>query len=133
MNKLYILCIWIWIITIIIFFIPKLPSLLYLSLIGFFVDLFYANIYLNLHISKLIGLFTIEILIIVINIYKHVIYKIPFLSKEMLFFNILLLSIYFTYLNINQKNMYDIYFIELKNVHSNNNETLLEYIKNDYI
>ena len=133
MNKLYILCIWIWIITIIIFFIPKLPSLLYLSLIGFFVDLFYANIYLNLHISKIIGLFTIEILIIVINIYKHVIYKIPFLSKEMLFFNILLLSIYFTYLNINQKNMYDIYFIELKNVHSNNNETLLEYIKNDYI
>ena len=133
MNKLYILCVWIWIGSIIIFFIPKLPSLLYLSSMAILLDLIYPNIYLNAHISKLIGLYTIQIIILCVNVYKHLLYKIPFLSVETLFFNLLFLSIYFTYLNINQKNMYEIYFIDLINRHNNKNETLLEYIKSEYV
>ena len=132
MNKLYILCIWIWTASIIIFFIPKLPSLLYLSVFALVFDLFYANIYLNLHISKIVGLFTIETFIVLINLYKHVKYKIAFLSKNVLFFNMLFLSIYLTYLNINKNNIYNVYLNQLKNRHNNENETFIEYIKSDY-
>ena len=125
----FILCPWIWVLTVLYLFNIIPYSLLYLSGIAVIFTFFYNFFYLNTNITKSITIIIFEFIFYCLNYYKHIIIdKKEFISYTDINFNICIVIFYVLFLYFFDKTPYSIYSIELKNLHKNKNETIFKYI-----
>ena len=132
LNKKFVFCYWIWLLTL-LYYYDFLPlSLLYVSFGALVFTTYHFLLFTNAHISKKLWVFFIEALFFVLNLEKHVfIQKKSIISKNDILFNIILFVIYLVYIRHHNLTFYKVYFEILKKKHYDSNESLWQHIK-DY-
>ena len=125
----FILCPWIWVLTL-LYLLNIIPySLLYLSGIAVIFSSFYNFFYLNTNVTKSVSIIIFEFIIYCLNYYKHIIIdKKDFISYIDIKFNICIVIFYTIFLYFFNRTPFSVYGTELKNLHKNKNETILQYI-----
>ena len=125
----FILCPWIWVLTV-LYLLNIIPySLLYLSGIAVIFSFFYNLFYLNTNISKSISIIVFEFIIFCLNYYKHIIIdKKELISYIDIKFNIWIVIAYVIFLCFFNRTPFSVYGTELKKLHENKNETILQHI-----
>ncbi len=125
----FILCPWIWVLTV-LYLLNIIPySLLYLSGIAVIFSSFYNFFYLNTNVTKSVSIIIFEFIIYCLNYYKHIIIdKKDFISYIDIKFNICIVIFYVIFLYFYNRTPYSVYGKELKNLHKNKNETIFQYI-----
>ena len=130
----YILCPWIWVLTV-LYLLNIIPySLLYLSGIAVTFSFFYNLFYLNINITKSISIIVFEFIIFCLNYYKHIIIdKKELISYIDIKFNIWIVIFYVIFLCFFNRTPFSVYGTELKELHKDKNETIFQYINKRFI
>jgi hypothetical protein len=125
----FILCPWIWVLTV-LYLLNIIPySLLYLSGIAVIFSSFYNFFYLNTNVTKSVSIIIFELIIYYLNYYKHIIIdKKEFISYIDIKFNICIVIFYVIFLYFYNRTPFSVYGTELKNLHKNKNETIYQYV-----
>ena len=125
----FILCPWIWVLTVLYLFNIIPYSLLYLSGIAVIFSSFYNFFYLNTNVTKSVSIIIFEFIIYCLNYYKHIIIdKKEFISYIDIKFNICIVIFYVIFLYFYNRTPFSVYGTELKNLHKNKNETIFQYV-----
>lgn len=119
-KHLYIFCLWIWILTILYWINISKFSMVYLSLIALIVtihlNLFYFTInnykkYTKKNLMIRFGIVIFELLILIINIYKHfIIDKRNLINKNDIIFSFLLFLLYNAFLKLLNLEFFSYYY-----------------------
>ena len=130
----FILCPWIWVLTV-LYLLNIIPySLLYLSGIAVIFSSFYNFFYLNTNVTKSVSIIIFEFIIYYLNYYKHIIIdKKDFISYIDIKFNICIVIFYVIFLYFYNRTPFSVYGTELKNLHKNKNETIFQYVNKRFI
>lgn len=125
----FILCPWIWVLTV-LYLLNIIPySLLYLSGIAVIFSFFYNFFYINTNVTKSVSIIIFEFIIYYLNYYKHIIIdKKEFISYIDIKFNICIVIFYVIFLYFYNRTPFSVYGTELKNLHKNKNETIFQYV-----
>jgi hypothetical protein len=108
-KNLFIYCLWILVLTITYYFDITKYSLLY-SALGALIFSIFFNIAIKRNIGEILAILTIEILLVLINIKKHIfIDKKKLISMTDIKFNVILFIIYNIFLLALGTNFYDYY------------------------